>query len=57
MAEHRASVAKAARRRYEKLLEAVAAAEHDIETATTQLNAAERSEQDCGAGCTLLKRP
>lgn len=42
--EHRASV-KTARRRYEKLLEAVAAAEHDIETATTQLDAAERSAQ------------
>lgn len=40
--ERRASV-KTARRRYEKLLEAVAAAEHDIEAATTQLDAAERS--------------
>lgn len=49
VAEHRASV-KTARRRYEKLLEAVAAAEHDIETATTQLNAAERSEQGLQRG-------
>lgn len=42
VSEHRAKV-KTARRRYEKLLESLAAAEHDLEAAATELDEAQRS--------------